>query len=161
MPKASEWLGVPTGEDVGFAAFFARYSDMAASWGSGVLISVSRSGGALAAAVFSLFLVPILTFYMLRDWDFIRGHIGALVPSKQRETIFRLAHETDEVLGAFLRGQILVMLSLALIYSVGLSFVGLDFALAIGVVAGLVSFVPYLGFVIGIALADDEDRYAY
>ncbi len=153
LPTISAWLGVPAGEDVGFAAFIARYSDMAGSWGSSVLVSLTRSGGVLAAAVISLFLIPILTFYMLRDWDFIVQHIGALVPSTQRATVFRLARETDEVLGAFLRGQILVMLALSIIYVVGLSLVGLKFSLAIGVVAGLVSFVPYLGFVIGLGLA--------
>jgi predicted PurR-regulated permease PerM len=116
-------------------------------------VSLTRSGGALATAVFSLFLIPILTFYLLRDWDLITRRIGALVPSRQQEIIFGLARETDEVLGAFLRGQIMVMLALAVIYSLGLSVVGLKFAIAIGVVAGLVSFVPYLGFVFGIALA--------
>lgn len=153
LPRVSEWLGVPAGEDVGFAAFIARYSDMAGSWGSSLFLSLTRSGGALAAAVISLFLIPILTFYMLRDWDSILGYLGALVPSAQRETIFRLARETDDILGAFLRGQVLVMLALGIIYSMGLALVGLKFALAIGVVAGLVSFVPYLGFVIGIGLA--------
>lgn len=153
LPRVSAWLGVPAGEDVGFAAFIARYSDMAGSWGASLFLSLTRSSGALAAAVISLFLIPILTFYMLRDWDSIVRHLGALVPSAQRETIFRLARETDEILGAFLRGQILVMLALGIIYSIGLSLVGLKFALAIGVVAGLVSFVPYLGFVIGIGLA--------
>jgi predicted PurR-regulated permease PerM len=75
------------------------------------------------------------------------------VPESQRETVFALARESDEVLGAFLRGQVLVMLALAIIYSAGLSLVGVEFAIAIGVVSGLVSFVPYLGFVFGIGLA--------
>lgn len=153
LPRVSGWLDVPAGEEIGFAAFIARYSDMAGSWGTSLLVSLSRSGGALAAAVISLFLIPILTFYILRDWDSILDHFGALVPAAQRETVFKLARETDDILGAFLRGQIMVMLALAIIYSVGLSLVGLKFALAIGVVAGLVSFVPYLGFVIGIGLA--------
>lgn len=104
-------------------------------------------------AVISLFLIPILTFYLLRDWDYIVARVGALVPMSQRETVFGLARETDEMLGAFLRGQILVMVSLAIIYSIGLSLVGLKFAVAIGVVSGLVSFVPYLGLVFGIVLA--------
>jgi predicted PurR-regulated permease PerM len=107
----------------------------------------------LAAAVMSLFLIPILTFYLLRDWDAVMAHLGALLPDSQRDTIVELAHETDEVLGAFLRGQLLVMFALAVIYSLGLTAVGLKFALAIGVVSGLVSFVPYLGFVFGVALA--------
>jgi predicted PurR-regulated permease PerM len=126
---------------------------MFGSWSGKVLLSVSKSGGALAAAVLSLFLIPIITFYMLRDWDQILRHVGALVPESQRDTVYKLARESDEVMGAFLRGQVLVMFALAVIYSLGLSLVGLDFAVAIGVVSGLVSFVPYLGFVFGIALA--------
>ncbi|NCF52397.1 AI-2E family transporter [Gammaproteobacteria bacterium] len=153
LPGIMNMLEIDAGDDVGIGAFIARYSDMAGSWGAKVLVSVTRSGGALAAAVLSLFLVPILTFYMLRDWDSILNHIGALIPSTQRDTVTALAKDTDNVLGGFLRGQLLVMLALAFIYSVGLSITGLKFAVAIGVVSGLVSFVPYLGFVFGIILA--------
>lgn len=153
LPNVTEFLGIEAGEDIGIGAFVARYSDMAGSWGATVLMSVGRSGGALAAAVISLFLIPILTFYLLRDWDLIIRSLGSLVPEKQRETVFKLARETDDALGAFLRGQIMVMFALSIIYASGLSLVGLEFAIAIGVVAGLVSFVPYLGFVFGIGLA--------
>ncbi len=153
LPTVTDTLGIDSSDDVGLGAFIARYSDMAGNWAGTVLLSLTRGGGALAAAVISLFLIPILTFYLLRDWDQIINHLGALVPSGQRETVFRLAHETDDVLGAFLRGQLLVMTGLAIIYASGLSLIGLDFAIAIGVVAGLVSFVPYLGFVFGILLA--------
>ncbi len=153
LPTLSDWFDIEAGDDVGIGAFLARYSDMVGSWSGKVLLSVSKSGGALAAAVLSLFLIPILTFYMLRDWDMIVAHLGALIPEGQREMVTQLARETDDVLGAFLRGQILVMLALAVIYSLGLSLVGIKFAIAIGVVSGLVSFVPYLGFVFGIALA--------
>lgn len=153
LPTITEFLDIDSDEHIGLGAFISRYSDMAGSWGATVLMSLTRSGGALAAAVISLFLIPILTFYLLRDWDSITRKLGALVPIRQRETVFQLARETDDVLGAFLRGQIMVMFALAAIYSFGLSLVGLKFAIAIGVVAGLVSFVPYLGFVFGIALA--------
>lgn len=153
LPSVTGWLNLDAGEDVGIGPFLARYSDMVGSWSGKILLSVSRSGGALAAAVLSLFLVPILTFYLLRDWDNILVHIGALIPESQRDTALKLARDTDEVLSAFLRGQILVMAALATIYSIGLGLVGLKFAVAIGVVSGLVSFVPYLGFVFGIALA--------
>ena len=153
LPSVSAWLDIETGDDVGIGAFLASYSELAGTWGAKVLVSVGKSGGALAAAVLSLFLVPILTFYLLRDWDTIMTHLGALVPSRQREIVFKLARDTDEVLGAFLRGQLLVMLALSVIYSLGLSLVGLKFAIAIGVVSGLVSFIPYLGFVFGIGLA--------
>ncbi len=153
LPSLFGWLNIDAGADVGVGPFLAKYGEMFGSWSGKALVSVSKSGGALAAAVLSLFLIPILTFYMLRDWDSIVVHLGALVPESQRATVVELARESDEVLGAFLRGQILVMLALAIIYSVGLSLVGVKYAIAIGVVAGLVSFVPYLGFVFGIALA--------
>jgi len=153
LPTVLGWLNIEAGADVGFAPFLAKYGEMFGSWSGKVLLSVTKSGGALAAAVLSLFLIPIITFYLLRDWDVIMVHLGALVPESQRDTIFQLARESDDVLGAFLRGQLLVMLALAIMYSVGLSFVGLKFAIAIGVVAGLVSFVPYLGFVFGIGIA--------
>ncbi len=153
LPWASDFLGITPDADVGLAAFLSRYSDMAGTWGAKAFLSLTKSGGAVFAAVLSLFLIPILTFYLLRDWDFILKRIGALVPSSNRETVFKLARDTDEVLGAFLRGQILVMLALSIIYSVGLTVIGLKYAIAIGVVAGLVSFVPYLGFVFGIGLA--------
>jgi predicted PurR-regulated permease PerM len=153
LPTVLAWMNVDPTENVGVGAFLARYSDMFGSWSGTILMGVGKGSGFLAAAVLSLFLIPILTFYMLRDWDTFMLHLGALIPSRLQETVFELARETDSVLGAFLRGQMLVMLALAAIYTLGLSLVGLKFAIAIGVVAGLVSFVPYLGFVFGIGLA--------
>ena len=153
LPTLLQWMNVESGDNVGFGVFLARYSDLVGSWSGTILLSVGKSGGALAAAVLTLFLTPILTFYMLRDWDTLMLHLSALIPASQRKTILELARETDSVLSAFLRGQVLVMLALAIIYSAGLSLVGLEFAIAIGVVSGLVSFVPYLGFVFGITLA--------
>lgn len=153
LPNIADLLNMDVSADVGFGAFIDRYGDIAGSWGSKVLVGVTQSGGAVVAAVLSLFLVPILTFYLLRDWDQILGHLAALIPSSQHDTIAGLARETDDMLGAFLRGQLLVMFALAVIYSVGLGLVGVQFAIAIGVVSGLVSFVPYLGFIFGIGLA--------
>ncbi len=153
LPTLLDWLNVEPGDDIGIGAFLGRYSDMAGSWSGKILLGVGKSGGVLMAAVLGLFLIPILTFYMLRDWDTFMAHLSALIPDRQRETVLELARETDSVLGAFFRGQVLVMLALACIYTLGLSLVGLKFAIAIGVVAGLVSFVPYLGFVFGIGLA--------
>jgi predicted PurR-regulated permease PerM len=153
LPSVAGWLDIELGDDVGLGAFLSRYGDMAGTWGGKALSSVTSTGSMLAAAVMSLFLVPILTFYLLRDWDSLKKHVAAIVPESQRGTVHALARETDEVLGAFLRGQLLVMFALGIIYSVGLALTGIEFAIAIGVVAGLVSFVPYLGFVFGIALA--------
>lgn len=153
LPRVTDFLGIELGQDIGIGAFLSRYGEMAGEWGGKVIMQVSKGGSAVMTAVISLFLVPILTFYMLRDWDEIVIRLGSLVPVSQQETVFGLARETDQVLGAFLRGQLLVMIALATLYSIGLSLSGVQFALAIGVVAGLVSFVPYLGLIFGIALA--------
>ena len=154
LPKIIEFSGVERGEEIGLGAFLARYSDMAGSWGATVLLSLSRSGGALAAAVISLFLIPILTFYLLRDWDPILHKLGAILPSHQRETVISLAPRNGR--GA---GRISARPDS-----------GHDCAghyLCNGLeprwtkvrdrhrcrCLDLVSFVPYLGFVFGIGLA--------
>ena len=115
-----------------------------------VLGYATRSGLALIGVGVAVVLVPVVTFYLLRDWDKLVAHIDALLPLDAQPTIRRLARETDSVLGAFVRGQLLVMLGLAIFYAVALKLVGLDVGPLIGMIAGLVSFVPYLGFIIGI-----------
>jgi predicted PurR-regulated permease PerM len=110
-----------------------------------VLGYVSRSGFALIGWVANIALLPVLTFFFLRDWDLIVGRIGLLVPRDHFDTVRRLALESNEVLGGFIRGQLLVMLILGVLYAVGLKLVGLDLGILIGLVAGLLTFVPYLG----------------
>ncbi|HKT41148.1 MAG TPA: AI-2E family transporter [Rhodanobacteraceae bacterium] len=110
----------------------------------------TRSGLAIIGVGIAVVLVPVVTFYLLRDWDKLVANIDALLPREAQPTIRRLARETDSVLGAFVRGQLLVMVALAIFYAVTLKLVGLDVGPLIGMVAGLVSFVPYLGFIIGI-----------
>ncbi|MEZ5445138.1 MAG: AI-2E family transporter [Gammaproteobacteria bacterium] len=118
-----------------------------------VLAEVTASGQALFAALAYLLLIPVVSFYLLRDWDVLVRHVHALIPRSVEPTVVRLTRECDAVLAQFLRGQLLVMLGLAFIYTVGLWIVGLDSAFLIGMLAGLVSFVPYLGFIVGIVLA--------
>ncbi len=118
-----------------------------------VASSIFGSGIAIVSVVGNLVLIPVVTFYLLRDWDEIVAKVHVLLPRNVETTTLKLVNESDSVLGAFIRGQIMVMLCLSIIYSVGLSIVGLDLALLIGVIAGLVSFVPYLGFIIGIVAA--------
>lgn len=106
---------------------------------------VSRSGFALLGWLANIVLLPVLSFFFLRDWDLIVGRIGLLVPRDHFDTVRRLALESNEVLGGFLRGQMLVMLILGLLYALGLWLVGLDLGILIGLLAGLLTFVPYLG----------------
>jgi predicted PurR-regulated permease PerM len=113
---------------------------------------LSRSGFALIAWAANVVLVPFLTFYFLRDWDLLKERVAALVPRDHIGTVTRLARESDDVLGAFIRGQFSVMVVLGVLYAIGLWAVGLDLGLLIGFIAGLVSFVPYLGPATGVVL---------
>jgi len=119
----------------------------------GVVNSLSRSGAVLALWVVNLALVPVLTFYFLRDWNELIARVMALIPRDHLDTVSRLAREASQSLGGFLRGQLLVMLAQGTIYAVGMSVVGLRLGLLIGLIAGLISFVPYLGAILGIVLA--------
>ncbi|MCP5143836.1 MAG: AI-2E family transporter [Gammaproteobacteria bacterium] len=118
-----------------------------------LLRQLTRSGQVVLGWVAYLLLVPVVTFYLLRDWDLLVARIDDLLPRRIEPTVRRLAVECDQVLAEFLRGQLTVMLALAAVYIVGLWVVGLDLAFAIGLIAGLVSFVPYLGVIIGVVLA--------
>lgn len=129
------------------------YWDTAGGFTQNALASVTRSGLAFAGLLANLLLIPVVSFYLLRDWDHIVNRINELIPRRTQPVVARLAKESDEVLGSFLRGQMMVMLALAAIYSIGLSIVGLDLAVLIGLSAGLISFVPYLGFIVGILFA--------
>jgi predicted PurR-regulated permease PerM len=106
---------------------------------------LSRSGFALLGWIANIVLLPVLTFFFLRDWDLFVGRVAALVPRDHAQTVSRLALESSAVLGAFLRGQLLVMLVLGVLYGIGLSLVGLNLGILIGIVAGVLTFVPYLG----------------
>jgi predicted PurR-regulated permease PerM len=108
---------------------------------------------ALLSGLANLLLIPVVTFYLLRDWDVMTASIHHAFPRKVEKKAALIGQEVDVVLGAFFKGQVLVMISLAIIYSVGLSWVGLEFALLIGLIAGIVSFVPYLGLIMGLLLA--------
>lgn len=118
-----------------------------------LLHSVSASGLAVLHWLMNLVLVPVVTFYLLRDWDDLVRQVHDLLPRRLADTAARLAAEADEVLGAFLRGQFLVMLAMSGVYSVGLWIVDLNVALLIGVIAGLISFIPYMGPIVGISAA--------
>ena len=154
LPYISGLLGLDEFDPkVGLAEFLKENWSAAGQYAGSALKIVTGPSGWLVTSALNLLLIPVVTFYLLRDWDLLVDHLGTLVPMERKAKVFMLARESDEVLGAFLRGQVSVMLALALIYSAGLALIGLDNALAIGVIAGLVSFVPYLGLVVGIVLA--------
>ena len=118
-----------------------------------VLGTLSRSGVGVVMWLTNLVLIPVVWFYLLRDWDRLVMWIDRILPRSIEPTIAHLAREADSVLGAFVRGQLLVMLALAIYYGVALTLVGISVGPLIGMVAGLLSFVPYLGFITGFAAA--------
>jgi len=118
-----------------------------------ILSGLTQSGMAFFGFIGLLFLVPVITFYLLRDWDKLLLSFRNILPRYAEPAISKLAAESDEMLGAFFRGQILVMLALGVIYSIGLSLLGLKLAVLIGLSAGLLSIVPYLGFAVGLIAA--------
>ncbi|MEO6226998.1 MAG: AI-2E family transporter [Thermomonas sp.] len=110
-----------------------------------VLGYVSRSGFALLGLIANIVLLPVLTFFFLRDWDLLVERVGALIPRDHFSIVRKLAMESDAVLGGFLKGQMLVMLILGVLYGVGLWGIGLDLGILIGIIGGVLTFVPYLG----------------
>ena len=116
---------------------------------AGLLVSARNVLGVL----FFLLIVPVVTFYLLLDWDKMVASVDALLPREHAPTIRRLASEVDDTLAGFLRGQGTVMLILGVYYAGALMIAGLNFGLVVGFVAGLVSFIPYVGAIVGGGLA--------
>jgi predicted PurR-regulated permease PerM len=119
----------------------------------GLVESLETSSTVIFTWLAHLVLIPLVTFYLLRDWHVLLASIQNLLPRAIVGHVTYLTRESDEVIGAFLRGQFIVMAILGVFYSVGLAVIGLEFPLIIGMLAGLVSFVPYLGLITGILLA--------
>jgi predicted PurR-regulated permease PerM len=114
---------------------------------------LSSSGGAIIGVVVDLLLIPVAMFYLLRDWNIWLGRIDDLVPRHFHARTTEIVTEVDRILAEFLRGQISVMLLMSAYYVLVLWLVGLQFALPIGIVAGMLVFVPYLGMITGLVLA--------
>ncbi|MFY2762992.1 AI-2E family transporter [Arenimonas sp. MALMAid1274] len=114
---------------------------------------VSKSGLAVLGWMANLALIPVVTFYFMRDGAAMLARVRELLPRPIEPVVVQLTQESDQVLGGFIRGQFSVMISLGVIYATGLTLVGLELGILIGIVAGLVSFVPYLGAMIGVAAA--------
>ncbi len=155
LPWITERLGLetPTLDGGQVATLLGEHWRTAGGVAATVVASVSKSGMAVIGWVVNLLLIPVVAFYLMRDWDALVAQVDRLIPRPNAPVVRRLARESDEVLGAFLRGQMLVMLALATIYSVGLWIVGINLALLIGLIAGLISFVPYLGAIVGVGMA--------
>jgi predicted PurR-regulated permease PerM len=148
-------MGINTTLDVAsIKGFVVKYLSTNFDDAFGQIMSSLKIGGSVAMTVISnAILVPVALFYFLLEWDTLVQKLLAWVPRKWRPAVDRFANDADAVLGQYLHGQLLVMLSLAVFYSVGMLLFGLDLALPIGIFTGLAVFVPYLGFGLGLVLA--------
>lgn len=127
----------------------ANYEDTVAS----VFSSLRLGGGVAVTVIGYAVLIPVALFYLLLDWKQFVARLLEFVPPRARPAYDDFTSEADGVLGQYLRGQLLVMMTMAVFYSTGLALFGLDLALPIGVFTGLAMFVPYVGFGIGLILA--------
>ncbi|WP_133500279.1 AI-2E family transporter [Cognatilysobacter terrigena] len=160
LPRYSAWIGdtlVPWIEartridvdrylDVGYLTNLVReHWESAGGIAKTVFGYVTRSGSMLLGIIVNAVLVPVLAFFFLRDWDALIERFASLIPPRHLPIVTRLARESDAVLGGFLRGQFMVMLILGVMYAVGLQIIGLDLGILIGMIAGMLTFVPYVG----------------
>ena len=119
------------------------------SWAGGFLTEIISSSLAFANLLSLILITPIVAFYLLRDWDLIINKVKSWMPIAHKERIVEQALKIDRSLSALVRGQGSVCLILALYYSVSLTVVGLQFGILIGTFAGIVSFVPFVGAILG------------
>ena len=135
-------------------AFFIKYLNTSVEDSLDGWLTSLRIGGSVALAVVgNVVLIPVALFYLLADWDRFVAQVVGLVPQRMRPGFDGFVAEVDEVLGQYLRGQLTVMVILAVFYTAGLALFGLDLALPIGVFSGLAVVIPYLGFGVGLVLA--------
>jgi len=165
LPRYADWIQRTVAPYLGGMAPSGRIDVdavkdlIAENWGTagGFASTVAKqafsSGTMLMAIAMNLLLIPVIMFYLLRDWDHMVAWIRSQLPRRYVGTISELAVETDRVLGQFIRGQLLVMAVLGSIYMIGLWLAGLELALVIGLGAGIVSFVPYVGVISGLAVS--------
>ncbi len=141
-------------EPAGIKAFVMTYLSANVEDTMGSVLSSLKLGGSAALAVAgNLVLIPVVLFYLLMDWERFMTGLRTLIPPRYRERTQSFLIDADQVLGEYLRGQLVVMGVLAVYYSVALALFGLDLALPIGTFTGLAVFVPYLGFGLGLVLA--------
>ena len=153
-PKLQEWFGVTLHLDAqSIKQFLSEHWQSAEGIIPKVLSSLKLGGLALAGLLGTLLLIPLVLFYLLVEWNGMIERMDHFVPRRYSKEVRSIARDIDLVLAEFLRGQLAVMGLLAAFYSIGLWLGGLEFALPIGIITGLLVFVPYLGFATGLMLA--------
>jgi predicted PurR-regulated permease PerM len=134
--------------------FVFKYFDANLEQWIATALSSARIGGSfLLALIGNVFLIPMVLFYLLMDWNSLMRRLDRMIPPRLKERTHGFIDECDRVLGQYLRGQLLVMVVLAIYYSVGLTLFGFDLAVPVGVFTGMAVFIPYVGFGLGLTLA--------
>jgi predicted PurR-regulated permease PerM len=133
-------------------SFISQNAEEARQLSARLLSGVKTGGAIVLSLLVNLALIPVVMFYLLRDWNMIVARLDDLLPRRWGPKVRSIAREVDSVLAEFLHGQLLVMLALAAYYTVALSIVRLDHAVAIGILTGLLVFIPYVGFGLGFLL---------
>ena len=154
LPFFSQYFNIHLQFDMEmFKNLFSTHWQTAGGAAVKVLPWLGGSGAILLGIVVNVMLIPLALFYLLRDWPLWLSKIGGAIPRRKQAKVYEIAGEIDTVLAQFLRGQISVMIIMSTFYVLGLWLAGLEFALPIGIVTGMLVFVPYLGMFIGLALA--------
>lgn len=145
----------PEGEEEagGVSELITQAAPNLGRWLGGLLGSVLAGGVSVFLTILNWLLLPVFSFYLLRDWDDLIDGVDELIPVSQRSFIRDLATRIDERLSAFVRGQIFVAGAQGVIYAIGLLISGIDLAIVVGLSAGFLALVPYLGTIVGIGVA--------
>ena len=152
-PILEEKLGITLALDFeSIRAFITENAQEARNFSVRLLSGVKTGGLIVLTVIVNLALIPVVMFYLLRDWNMILDRLDDLLPRRWQAKVRTVAREVDSVLAEFLHGQLLVMVALALYYVIGLSLARLDHALAIGILTGVLVFIPYVGFGLGFLL---------
>src|SRR5512145_1140084 len=154
LPLLQQWFGSELQWDsAAIKQFLQSHWQSASGIAAKLLPWLGDSGGALLGLLVNLLLIPVAMFYLLRDWNGLVMRIDHIVPRHWHAKVREIAAEVDAILAEFLRGQVSVMLLMSVYYVLALWLAGLEFALPIGILAGMLVFVPYLGMILGLALA--------
>jgi predicted PurR-regulated permease PerM len=153
LEDPNSWLSRIVGDEISLDGQMTAIVREAIGWLAAVFRSVWSGGMALLGVVSLLVVTPVVAFYLLVDWDRMVADLDEWLPRDHAATIRRLMAEIDRAMAGFLRGQGLVCLILAVFYSLALSLAGLSFGLLIGVTAGAISFIPYVGSIVGMVLS--------
>lgn len=153
-PLLKKYLGMKVKFDLpALGQTIANNWKEAGEFGGKLFSSLKIGGLAIVGFIVNLVLVPVVLFYLLRDWDVMVQKIDHLIPRRWHAEVSKIAREVDNLLAEFLRGQVLVMFLMSIFYVVALWLVGLNFALPVGIVTGVLIFIPYVGSTIGLIFA--------